>query len=152
MELSALLLLNLGHMTTCRRCRLHLVLIPTRYFLPYFIHYTYHCIRHCIHCHDGSIRTTEAVLAGWAGNSPYIERQTHSLWRGGQIVFSINQFFTHKMHRTVTVLQLLKGTQVHGHMASEPKSRAPSYLLPQDWSQVARMFHKARLIQSVGIS
>jgi hypothetical protein len=69
-------LLNLGHMTTCRRCRLHLVLIPTIYFLLYFIHY----IRHYIHCHDSSIHTIEADLASRAGKQPlYRERDRHIL-------------------------------------------------------------------------
>jgi hypothetical protein len=52
----------------------------TSYFLPYFIHYIRHCTHHCIHCHDSSIRTTVADLAGWAGNSPYIERQTDTFF------------------------------------------------------------------------
>ena len=70
------LLLNPGHMTTCRRCRLHLVLIPTIYFLLYIIHY----IRHGIRCHDSSIRTMDADPAGSAGKLP-LYRETDTFFR-----------------------------------------------------------------------
>jgi hypothetical protein len=121
------LLLNLGHMTTCRRCRQHLVLTPP-HSIPHLIFLTlfyplYSSQYSSLYPLPRRQHTYHSGRPCRLGRQQPLYRKTDRLLMEAvtQIVL-INQFFTHKMHSTMTVLHLFyRGSK--GNIESTFKAR-----------------------------